>query len=148
MTSGGGTGASQAFSEVGMDVRRDRAALALHGAAKASGADDSGSSHASEPPVRQSNAHQECTLPHVVPQDVVQALNVSTGSPCQHTAPAGVTQAATCAPSRPCDAHAMSPPSAEHCSASDSQACPPHEPAPLCASVGIPHMPTCCTLRQ
>lgn len=74
VTSGGGTGASQAFSEVGMDQRRDCAAPAQHPAGKGSGADDSGSSHASEPHARISTANQ--ADPHIGVQHGTLAANV------------------------------------------------------------------------
>eukprot|EP00892_Ulva_mutabilis_P007488 jgi/Ulvmu1/5110/UM021_0127.1 len=93
VTSGGGTGASQAFSEVGIDTRHDLATPPQHGTAKPMG-DDSGSSHASEPPVRISHAHQEYPDTHTVAQDAVQPLNVNAMMPWHQAALAGITQAA------------------------------------------------------
>lgn len=96
-TSGGGTGASQAFSEVGIDPRRDGAVPAQHTAGKASGADDSGSSHASEPHGRVSTANQARTDGHTGLQHVTPPAGSGAISHWQPTALAGIVQAAASA---------------------------------------------------
>lgn len=77
-----------------MDPRRDSAVPAQHAAAKASGADDSGSSHASEPRARRSSAHQACTEPHSAFQAGILPATVGVMSQWQPTSLAGMAQAA------------------------------------------------------